>query len=206
VSDLVGLDGPWAVPGSNEPFSFIQTDLSQPFTLPRTFDLALSLEVAEHLPPAAAQDFVQSLAALAPVVAFSAAVPHQGGVEHQNEQWQDYWAGLFVARNFDVFDCIRPLVWNDPTVEWWYVQNTLLYVNHAALTRHPRLLARFAAADPGRVSVVHPRAYLRKIAALDDARVNPDPDRLPASTLARLGPRVLGRAMLRTMKRLSRTS
>ena len=62
VRDILGIDGPWvkaqlAIP----PEKFIEHDLSTPLRLDRRFDLALSLEVAEHLPPSTAQTFVQSL-------------------------------------------------------------------------------------------------------------------------------------------------
>src|SRR5579862_3100091 len=66
--------------------------LDRPFNLGRSFDLAMSFEVAEHLPPDAAKGFVDSLTRLAPLVLFSAAIPFQGGVGHINEQWPEYWA------------------------------------------------------------------------------------------------------------------
>jgi hypothetical protein len=61
----------------------------------RTFDLAICLEVAEHLPPEAAEGFIDSLTRLAPVVLFSAAITFQVGNQHLNGQWPDYWATLF---------------------------------------------------------------------------------------------------------------
>ena len=67
---------------------FLTRDLAQPLKLSRQFDLALSLEVAEHLPAECAAIFVASLVSLAPVVLFSAAVPYQGGTHHINEQYR----------------------------------------------------------------------------------------------------------------------
>jgi SAM-dependent methyltransferase len=92
VNHRFGLDGDYVdrrllqIPQDQ----FSATDLSLPFRLPCTFDLAVSLEVAEHLPPQSAEDFVDSLTRLAPVVLFSAAIPLQGGTHHLNEQWPDY--------------------------------------------------------------------------------------------------------------------
>lgn len=43
----------------------------------RAFDLAISLEVAEHLPETSADVFVESLTAAAPIIVFSAAIPMQ---------------------------------------------------------------------------------------------------------------------------------
>ena len=60
----------------------------------RKFDLVLSLEVAEHLPSECAEAFVESLVNLGPVILFSAAIPYQGGENHVNEQWPEYWVGV----------------------------------------------------------------------------------------------------------------
>src|SRR4029079_13889229 len=77
VEDVVGVDGSpvpkdlLQIPADR----FLVRDLSKPLDLGRTFDLALALEVAEHLPASAAGTLVTSLTALAPVVLFSAAIP-----------------------------------------------------------------------------------------------------------------------------------
>ena len=123
----------------------------------RTFDLAMSLEVAEHLPPKSAEGFIAGLTKLAPVVLFSAAIPFQGGTNHVNEQWPQYWADLFARHGFDAIDCIRSEVWDNEEVEWWYAQNTILYANEAGLKAHPNL--RKFNSSIG-LSVVHPRQYL----------------------------------------------
>ena len=60
-----------------------------------SFDLALSLEVLEHLDREAGDRLVGALCDLAPNVLFSAAVPGQGGHGHLNEQWPDYWVERF---------------------------------------------------------------------------------------------------------------
>jgi hypothetical protein len=80
VTDILGIDGPWVKEPQREiPDSFFgECDLTQPLTLDRTFDPALCLELAEHLPAEAAPRLVESLTALAPVVVFSAAIPGQG--------------------------------------------------------------------------------------------------------------------------------
>ena len=61
------------------------------------FDLAISLEVAEHLAPQRSESLVRDLCALADVVLFAAAVPFQGGAGHVNERWQSWWAQRFTA-------------------------------------------------------------------------------------------------------------
>jgi SAM-dependent methyltransferase len=62
------------------------------------FDVAISLEVAEHLPGHAADRYVDLLVRLAPVIVFSAATVGQGGADHVNEQPHGYWIARFEAR------------------------------------------------------------------------------------------------------------
>jgi hypothetical protein len=95
--------------------------------LSRSFDLVCSLEVAEHLPPESAEQFIAVLASAAPVVLFSAAVPRQGGTFHVNEQWPTYWASLFARHGLVAVDCIRPAIYQNHNIEWWYRQNLLIY-------------------------------------------------------------------------------
>lgn len=65
------------------------------------YDLAFSLEVAEHVPAALAQQFVNYLTGSSPLVVFTAAFPGQGGIGHINEQPQEYWISKFESRGFD---------------------------------------------------------------------------------------------------------
>jgi len=169
VEDIFGLDGAWvdrpALRIAAE--SFHEIDLVKPFGIQRQFDLALSLEVAEHLPPESAAGFIASLTALAPVVAFSAAIPKQGGVNHLNEQWPDYWVRLFAERAYEVVDCVRPRVWDNPHVQFWYAQNVFLFVRHDHLTHAPVLQEAARSALPLRV--VHPRKYEQLNALYEEA-------------------------------------
>ena len=64
-----------------------------------------------------------SLAAAAPVVAFSAAIPARAAYGHVNEQWPAYWAELFARHGYEPVDALRPLLWDDARVDWWYAQN-----------------------------------------------------------------------------------
>ena len=142
VDTVLGLDGSYVdrsellIPSE----CFCATDLERAFTLSRRFDLAISLEVAEHLPASKAETFVASLCELSSVVLFSAAVPGQGGRCHINEQWPDYWRQLFGKHNFRMFDPFRPLLWHDERVAGYYRQNLFLYIHDTVLTTHPRYL------------------------------------------------------------------
>jgi SAM-dependent methyltransferase len=138
-------------------------DLTRPVELDQTFDLAVSLEVAEHLPADVAEVFVGSLARLAPVVLFSAAAPYQGGERHVNEQWPAYWAERFARHGFLPVDCLRRRLWGNAEVEWWYSQNTFLFVERARLERDAALRREYEVAGPHALPLVHPRRYLEWI-------------------------------------------
>lgn len=64
------------------------------------FDLAVSMEVAEHLPEKVAGRFVDLLCGLADRIVFTAAPPGQGGTDHVNEQPAEYWVDMFRKRGF----------------------------------------------------------------------------------------------------------
>ena len=141
VTDVIGVDGEWVDRAALK----IPTDQFKPFDLrnklvmDRAFDLAISVETAEHLSPERGEGFVADLVGLAPVVLFSAAIPGQGGTDHINEQWQDYWAGLFAKHDYVALDCLRLKFWNDSRVEWWYRQNIILYVRRDRVEADPKL-------------------------------------------------------------------
>jgi hypothetical protein len=88
--------------------------------LDRKYDLAICLEVAEHLPVSSAGTLVDSITRASDLILFSAAIPLQTGTHHINEQWQDYWAALFDQRGFVASDIVRPAIWGRPDVRWWY--------------------------------------------------------------------------------------
>ena len=81
VTDVLGIDTDRVPPdllkiGRDR---YMTADLAHPPTVGRNFDLAVSVEVAEHLPEEAADRFVAFLCSLAPVLLFSAAIPRTGG-------------------------------------------------------------------------------------------------------------------------------
>lgn len=157
VDDVLGLDGDYVERSSLhiEPSNFRAVDLVAPPDLGRTFDLAVSLEVAEHLPADRADSFVGLLASLAPVVLFSGAVPGQGGTHHVNEQWPAYWTGRFEANGYAAIDAIRPRFWDDPRVAYYFAQNILVYARHDIAERVASDLgARVADDEPP--ALVHP--------------------------------------------------
>jgi SAM-dependent methyltransferase len=166
VDDYVGVDGPW-VPQDELRFPrerFVAARLEESVQLGRTFDLAVALEVAEHLPERHAADFVRNLVEHAPCVLFSAAIPHQGGTDHRNEQWPDYWAELFAAHAYVPVDSVRPLVWSNAQVLPFYRQNVLIFATLDVIAERPLLARDREHTVDGHLSLVHPE-LMESIAA-----------------------------------------
>ena len=161
VGDILGLDGPWnpadalKIPAG----SFRRVRLDQPFEVGRRFDLAICVEVAEHLPGADADRLVGELCALAPMVLFSAAIPGQGGLHHVNEQWPAWWAARFTAHGRACLDHLRPTLWADDGITWWYRQNLLLFVDPALATPGTPLAAALEHATAAPPPLVHPELF-----------------------------------------------
>jgi len=79
---------------------FMVADLTRPFHPPFRADLALCLEVGEHVPFGASQILVENCARCAQRIIWSAARPGQKGMDHQNCQWLDFWIRLFELVGF----------------------------------------------------------------------------------------------------------
>ncbi|WP_224703405.1 class I SAM-dependent methyltransferase [Devosia aquimaris] len=165
-----GIEGDWVTPDMLDDAAIVFTahDLEQPFALPRV-DLALSLEVAEHLSPARAPGFVADLVALAPAVLFSAAIPGQGGVGHANEQWQSWWAAHFASHGYAAHDVIRPVIWADDAIPAWYRQNAVLYLAAPLATQ-----LGLTPTDPALLDTVHPSFWARANRELAYANALPE--------------------------------
>lgn len=147
--EVVGLDGPGG--GGALDGRFVAWDLRYSFADMYQVDLAVALEVAEHLAEKRADSFIADLCAVAPVVLFSAAIPGQGGTGHINEQWPAYWVEKFRANGYAVSGALRWNIWGDDRVENWYRANLLF------ATRYPENFPRLFAtplAEPW--PVVHP--------------------------------------------------
>lgn len=162
VKNIFGVDGTW-IPRNLLQIPkecFMPYDLRKPFQEEKKFDLVISLEVAEHLPRECSGVFIESLTRLGPVIIFSAAIPFQGGTDHVNEQWPDYWARRFNEKDFMAVDCIRKKIWQNDNVFYWYAQNILMYVKRDYLEVHPELREEFEKTNLSQLSIVHPKQYL----------------------------------------------
>ncbi len=169
VADVLGVDGSWTA-GTQREISdvlFLEHDLRQPLELNRSFDLAVCLEVAEHLPPEAARPLVESLTRLAPIVLFSAAIPFQGGDGHVNERWPSFWSDLFASHGFRRPIDLRCRFWTNDAVEFWYRQNMACYIANDRLDILRRASSAPGTAPSAPMDVVHPHLYQRLVRESD---------------------------------------
>lgn len=157
-AEILGLDGDYVDRNLVKKYlteeEFISHDLTKPLNLEKKFDLSLCLEVAEHLPEDSSDVLLDILVNHSDVVLFSAAIPGQGGQNHVNEQWPDYWAKKFGERGYVFLDPIRPLIWDNPKVDYWYRQNIFLVVknSHELATKYTH----------SHLSLIHPELYRAK--------------------------------------------
>lgn len=203
VTDFFGIDGSYVdtkilkIPAKN----FQSADLSKPLSIDRKFDISMTLEVGEHIPTESSDAFVETLTNLAPVVMFSAAIPHQGGDNHINEQWQDFWAKKFIAKGYIAIDYIRPKVWSNENVAHWYSQNVILYIHQDYWTAHPELqekLEAYRVEDLVKLRLVHPTMYLIQTNYLHGL-MNRQPDEISLKEVFNLLPQVTGATLIRKL-------
>ena len=162
---LRGFDGPWVDPRALTSDRIEFTAMNFEESLPEfseAYDLAISVEVAEHLSKERAEALIARLTEAADVIVFSAAVPMQGGTHHINENPQSYWIGLFDSAGFDVFDIFRPALWNDSSIRWWFRQNIFLFVRRGSAAVD---LGAVRALQGPLVDVIHPENFASKVNA-----------------------------------------
>jgi SAM-dependent methyltransferase len=158
TTDVVGVDQVSYHPSMTiRRSAYRQTDLERGIAMERDFDLALCLEVAEHLSLDGGRGLVKDLTKLADVVLFSGAIPGQGGLGHRTERWQSFWAAEFGSHGFRPLDFVRSTVWMDQRVQWWYAQNTVLYVAAS------KQIGAACGSAPMILDLVHPENYARGI-------------------------------------------
>jgi len=166
AEEIIGVDGAWVNKGRLhiDRERFIEADLSKGDYDEEVrskgfskFDLCISVEVAEHLAKEHAAGFVAALTRLADVVLLSAAIPDQGGTNHVNEAWPQFWARLFLDNAYVCFDIIRPRVWFAEGTEWWYLQNSILYARSGADVEL-KLSRKFTSTEIP-LPLVHPRFF-----------------------------------------------
>lgn len=161
VDDILGIEGPYI---GKELFRIDKkylktTDLKQPLDLDRRFDLVTSLEVAEHIPENCADTFISSLVNASDIVLFSAAIIGQIGTYHINEQMPEYWAKKFLVHDYIPVDCVRPLIWGNDRIAYWYRQNMIVFIKRERISDFPELLTIAENTNPEFLIRIHPEKY-----------------------------------------------
>jgi SAM-dependent methyltransferase len=98
-------------------------------------DLAVSFEVAEHLPARSAGRYAALLCGLSPRVVMSAATPGQGGRGHLNEQPHAYWIEKLAGHGlrFDAATSRRFAdEWKAAGASHWYCDNVMAFARGGA--------------------------------------------------------------------------
>jgi SAM-dependent methyltransferase len=162
VADVLGMDGDYVdrrrllMPQDR----FCAKDLSAPIDLGRRFDLAVCLEVAEHLSPGGGDELVATLCKHADVLLFSAAIPGQTGTGHINEQWPAYWIERLNGQGYDMFDVVRPRFWDDAQIGYWYKQNAMFFIRRGTSAFAARMRTAVAGLEHFRGrALVHPECW-----------------------------------------------
>ena len=162
-AEVVGVDGDYVDREQlmiDEKF-FRPMNLEERINIDERFDLAMTMEVAEHLSPKRADSFVEDLTKLSDVILFSAAIPGQGGTNHVNEQWQSYWQAKFLNCGYVGVDYLRSKTWYNAGIGSIYLSNTLIYVKRSELYRYPELEKYYLEhRDSMVVDVVHPLTWI----------------------------------------------
>jgi hypothetical protein len=141
VKTLRGIDGDYINRSHMlvDDSCFLAADLTKLSQIDDSYDIALCLEVAEHLSQRYSASLIRALTSTSPIVLFSAAVPGQDGTRHVNEQWPLFWRELFAQRGFRMFDPFRGRLREDRRVRWWYRQNLVLFASEEGIARNPAL-------------------------------------------------------------------
>lgn len=157
VSEILGVDGSYVKQEDLliSPSEFIAADLDNGIKMDKTFELLTCLEVAEHIKPENATQFISSICKLSDIILFSAAIPGQEGTLHINEQYPGYWIKEFEKNNFTPFDCIREKIWNNKNISWWYRQNIMFYIKNEAIEKYPLIKAEYKEV----LALVHPELF-----------------------------------------------
>ena len=137
VKNILGIDGEYVDKNllKIEFESFKDFDLEKLYISNSKYDLAISLEVAEHLSELNSDVFIKTLTGLSDTVIFSAAIPNQGGQNHINEKEPRYWIEKFESLEYKTLDILRPIFWNNTNIDWWYRQNFILFTKDMNLIK-----------------------------------------------------------------------
>ena len=159
--DILGFDGEYVLKDNLKipEECFVTCDLSRVMKGYKC-DLALSIEVAEHIEEQYSDVFIDNIVNCSDNILFSAAIPGQGGIHHVNEQFQEYWIKKFEERGYTVDLSVRNYFWNNNRITPWRKQNILFFSKKG--------ICLFPDAKPIS-SIVHPDMFKLKVENLDNS-------------------------------------
>ena len=165
AANQLGVEHVFGIDGSNvakdslrvPPAMFQHHDLSETVNLGKEFDMGISLEVAEHISHESHDVYFKNLEQHADFILFSAAIPYQGGTGHVSENWPNYWYQFFSNFGYQCFDILRPALWGNRKICFWYRQNLLIF---ARKEKAELLINKGAKSTNEPMALVHPEMFI----------------------------------------------
>jgi len=110
---------------------FIQAkDLAKPVFTGFSHDVAICMEVAEHIHEVDSNQLIKNICQDAPVLFFTAAPPGQGGYSHFNEKPQSYWEKK-IKREGMLIDPVDTATaagfLRKAKAKSWYIDNLMIF-------------------------------------------------------------------------------
>lgn len=157
----VGLDGAWnADKQINQSIQFRELKDHSSISGEK-YDIAISLEVFEHLSTNMCDDLIETMTGCSDVIVFSAAFVDQRGTDHINEQYPSFWAKKFRKKGFYACDIFRPTIWGNSGIDPCYQQNMFLYINKAS-SQYESYLQKHKLKNLSFMDCMHPEIYLKR--------------------------------------------
>lgn len=106
-------------------------DIAEPsFSLPHKFDVALCLEVLEHIGNEKTKVLMENITKASDILIVSAAQPGQAGLNHVTLEPPEYWNKLFMEKGFkrdyhDEYQLILPVSQVHHTI--WIIRNLMVF-------------------------------------------------------------------------------
>jgi hypothetical protein len=167
IEKITGIDGIYSEKlhqnfKTNSKINFVYQDLEKKLFFKNKskvskYDLAISLETAEHLSPLRAKGFIKDICSISNVIFFSAAVDGHGGQNHLNENNQSYWIELFRNEKYDPFIFLdRKRYWFHENFKKcpYYISGSFLFIKKG--TKPYSDLISYKVYEDQVVDIVHP--------------------------------------------------
>jgi len=130
--EVIGYDGsPHAIKNSTAKPGLVNLyDLRNEFNPKKKYDVAMSVEVAEHIPTKLSDRLVSTLVKSSDLIVLTAAQKGQGGTDHINEQPKSFWIEKFEKRGFEFKKELTNeivLEMKKTNIPWWIYENFMVF-------------------------------------------------------------------------------